>query len=126
VAAAREAFSEWRSSPLAIRTRVLFGFRELVDSHRDDLAAAITAEHGKTLADAAGEVARGLDVVELACGIPHLLKGDVLRERLHARRHLLAAPAGRRGRWRHAFQLPGDGADVDVPARHRVRELFCA
>jgi malonate-semialdehyde dehydrogenase (acetylating)/methylmalonate-semialdehyde dehydrogenase len=76
VAAAREAFTEWGSSALALRTRVLFRFRELLDSHRDEIAAAITAEHGKTLADAAGEVARGLDVVELACGIPHLLKGE--------------------------------------------------
>jgi malonate-semialdehyde dehydrogenase (acetylating) / methylmalonate-semialdehyde dehydrogenase len=76
VAAARDAFPEWGSSALALRTRILFSFRELLDKHRDEVAAAITAEHGKTLADAAGEVARGLDVVELACGIPHLLKGE--------------------------------------------------
>ncbi|MCO6011082.1 CoA-acylating methylmalonate-semialdehyde dehydrogenase [Actinoallomurus purpureus] len=75
VAAAREAFPAWRDASLAKRANVLFAFRELVDRHRGDLAAAITSEHGKVRADAAGEVARGLEVVEFACGIPHLLKG---------------------------------------------------
>ncbi len=65
----------WRTTSLANRSRILFSFRQLVDQHRDELAAAITAEHGKVLSDAAGEVARGLDCVEFACGIPQLLKG---------------------------------------------------
>ncbi|MEV0406974.1 CoA-acylating methylmalonate-semialdehyde dehydrogenase [Actinoallomurus sp. NPDC050550] len=75
VAAAREAFPAWRDASLAKRANVLFAFRELINRHRDELAAAITSEHGKVRADAAGEVARGLEVVEFACGIPHLLKG---------------------------------------------------
>ena len=76
VAAAREAFAGWRASSLAKRTRVLFAFRELVDKHKKDLAAAITSEHGKVASDALGEVSRGLEVVEFACGIPDLLKGS--------------------------------------------------
>ncbi|MEU6035593.1 CoA-acylating methylmalonate-semialdehyde dehydrogenase [Actinomadura sp. NPDC047616] len=75
VAAARAAFPAWRDASLAARTRVLFRFRELVDAHRDELARLISSEHGKVVSDAAGEVARGLEVVEFACGIPHLLKG---------------------------------------------------
>ena len=69
------AAAEWRDSPLSRRNAAMFRLRELVDARRDDLAALITAEHGKVLDDARGEVARGLDCVEFACGIPHLLKG---------------------------------------------------
>ncbi len=75
IQAARDAAGEWRSSSLAKRATVLFRFRELVAEHRDELAATITAEHGKVLIDAAGEVARGLECAEFACGIPQLLKG---------------------------------------------------
>ncbi|HUY67005.1 MAG TPA: CoA-acylating methylmalonate-semialdehyde dehydrogenase [Acidimicrobiales bacterium] len=70
------AWAGWRNSSLTARTRVLFAFRELADRHRDDLARLVTAEHGKVLEDARGEVARGIEVVEFACGIPHLLKGE--------------------------------------------------
>jgi malonate-semialdehyde dehydrogenase (acetylating)/methylmalonate-semialdehyde dehydrogenase len=76
VAAASSAFRSWRATSLAERTRILFRFRELLSNHADDLAAIITAEHGKVLSDARGEVARGLEVVEFACGTPHLLKGQ--------------------------------------------------
>lgn len=75
VAAAKAAFPAWRDTSLARRTQVLFAFRELLNARADELAAIITAEHGKVLSDAAGEVARGQEVVEFACGIPHLLKG---------------------------------------------------
>ena len=75
VAAAAHAFTEWRHASLTRRAAVLFNFRELVNAHRDELAALISTEHGKVRADAAGEVSRGLEVVELACGIPQLLKG---------------------------------------------------
>ncbi|GLY72572.1 CoA-acylating methylmalonate-semialdehyde dehydrogenase [Actinoallomurus iriomotensis] len=75
VATAREAFPAWRDTSLSKRSGILFAFRELVREHRDELAALISAEHGKVRSDAAGEVARGLEVVEFACGIPHLLKG---------------------------------------------------
>ncbi|MCU1676497.1 MAG: methylmalonate-semialdehyde dehydrogenase [Frankiales bacterium] len=76
VAAADVAWRDWRESSLSTRTRVLFAFRELLALHADELAAVITSEHGKVLADAAGEVARGLEVAEFACGIAHLLKGS--------------------------------------------------
>ncbi|MBO0833761.1 MAG: CoA-acylating methylmalonate-semialdehyde dehydrogenase, partial [Actinobacteria bacterium] len=75
VAAARAALPGWRDTSLVRRAAVLFAFRELVMSRQADLAALITAEHGKVASDAAGEVARGLEVVDFACGIPHLLKG---------------------------------------------------
>jgi malonate-semialdehyde dehydrogenase (acetylating)/methylmalonate-semialdehyde dehydrogenase len=75
VRAATTAQVQWAHTSLARRTRVLFAFRELVAAHRDELAALISLEHGKVLADAAGEVARALDAVEFACGIPHLLRG---------------------------------------------------
>jgi malonate-semialdehyde dehydrogenase (acetylating) / methylmalonate-semialdehyde dehydrogenase len=75
VAAASGAFQQWRRSSLTARTQVLFAFRELLNARKEELAAIITAEHGKVLSDALGEVTRGLEVVEFACGIPHLLKG---------------------------------------------------
>ncbi len=75
VAAAAHAFTAWRQVSLSRRATVLFAFRELVEGHREELAALLSAEHGKVRADALGEVSRGLEVVELACGIPHLLKG---------------------------------------------------
>jgi malonate-semialdehyde dehydrogenase (acetylating)/methylmalonate-semialdehyde dehydrogenase len=76
VATATEAAQSWRNASLARRTQVMFAFRELIRTHTDQLAALISAEHGKVTSDAAGEVARGLEVVEFACGIPHLLKGS--------------------------------------------------
>ncbi|MCM6774041.1 CoA-acylating methylmalonate-semialdehyde dehydrogenase [Nocardia sp. CDC159] len=75
VDAAAAAFPAWRDTSLTRRTQILFRFRELLNERKDELAALITAEHGKVLADAVGEVTRGLEVVEFACGIPHLLKG---------------------------------------------------
>jgi malonate-semialdehyde dehydrogenase (acetylating)/methylmalonate-semialdehyde dehydrogenase len=77
VAAAKEAFATWGTSSLAKRTSVLFRYRELIDAHRDEIAALITAEHGKVHSDALGEVARGLEIVELACGIAEKLKGEL-------------------------------------------------
>ncbi len=76
VASAAAGFEEWSQASLSKRSKVLFAFRELVNAHADELAAMITDEHGKVLADARGEVQRGLEVVEFACGIPHLLKGS--------------------------------------------------
>ena len=75
VGAAVEALKTWRSVSLAKRATTMFAFRELVKQHTNELATLITQEHGKVASDAAGEVARGLEVVEFACGIPHLLKG---------------------------------------------------
>ena len=75
VDAASAALPGWRETSLVKRAGVMFAFRELVRQHQSELAALITAEHGKVLSDAVGEVARGLEVVDFACGIPHLLKG---------------------------------------------------
>jgi malonate-semialdehyde dehydrogenase (acetylating)/methylmalonate-semialdehyde dehydrogenase len=76
VASAKSAFPAWRDTPPIRRARVLLRFLELMNKHSDELAAIITAEHGKVFSDAQGEVARGIDVIEFACGIPQLLKGD--------------------------------------------------
>jgi malonate-semialdehyde dehydrogenase (acetylating)/methylmalonate-semialdehyde dehydrogenase len=76
VAAAASAFESWSESSLSTRTKVLFAFRELVNSRIDEIAGIISDEHGKVLSDAKGEVQRGLEVVEFACGIPSLLKGE--------------------------------------------------
>ena len=76
VAAAQAAFPAWADTPPIRRARVLFKFLELLNTHKDTLARLITAEHGKVFTDAQGEVSRGIDIVEFACGIPQLLKGD--------------------------------------------------
>ena len=80
VQVASTAFDTWRHSSLTKRTQVLFTFRELVNKNKEKIAELITAEHGKVLSDAQGEVTRGLEVVEFACGIPHLLKGGFSEE----------------------------------------------
>ena len=76
VAVAAHAASTWRNSTQSARTNILFAFRHLLVEHTDELAALVTAEHGKTLADARGEIARGIENVEYACGLAELLKGD--------------------------------------------------
>jgi malonate-semialdehyde dehydrogenase (acetylating)/methylmalonate-semialdehyde dehydrogenase len=76
VAAAKAAFASWSQASLSKRSKVLFAFREIVNSRIKELAGIISDEHGKVLSDAAGEVQRGLEVVEFACGIPQLLKGE--------------------------------------------------
>lgn len=76
VDAASAAFPAWSATPPLQRARVLFKVRELIDQRRDTLAALISEEHGKTLADADGEISRGLEVIEFACGIPEMLKGE--------------------------------------------------
>jgi malonate-semialdehyde dehydrogenase (acetylating)/methylmalonate-semialdehyde dehydrogenase len=76
VANAQAAFPQWADTPPLRRARVMFKFLELLNRHRDDMARLITAEHGKVFTDAQGEVTRGIEIVEFACGIPQLLKGD--------------------------------------------------
>ena len=76
VGTAKAAFPAWRSTALSRRSEVLFHFRELVDANRKELASLLTAEHGKVTSDALGEVARALENIEFACGIPHLMKGE--------------------------------------------------
>ena len=76
VAAATAAWPAWAATPPLRRARVMFRFKELLEQNTKKLAAIITAEHGKVLSDAEGEIQRGTEVVEFACGIPHLLKGE--------------------------------------------------
>src|SRR5438067_1300169 len=76
VTAAGAAFPAWAATPPPKRAKVMYEMRRLLEARKDELARAISAEHGKTHADALGEVARGQEVVEFACGIPHLLKGS--------------------------------------------------
>ncbi len=75
VQAAKKGYEEWHKTSLTRRTQVLFAFREILNKRKEDVAKLITAEHGKVLSDALGEVTRGLEVVDFACGISHLLKG---------------------------------------------------
>jgi malonate-semialdehyde dehydrogenase (acetylating)/methylmalonate-semialdehyde dehydrogenase len=76
VAAAAAALPGWRATSLARRTKIMFAFRDLVDRHKEDIAAILTREHGKVPSDALGEVNRGLEVIEFACGIAELIKGE--------------------------------------------------
>ena len=76
VAAAKAAAPEWAAAPPIRRARVIFKFKELIEARMDDFAAIVTREHGKVLSDAAGSITRGLEVLEFACGIPHLVKGE--------------------------------------------------
>ena len=76
VQTAKKAYEAWQDVSLTRRARVMFAFRELIERHTDDLARIVSAEHGKVISDARGEVIRGLEVVEFACGIPQLLKGE--------------------------------------------------
>ena len=79
VEAAQAAFPAWRDTPPARRARIMFRFKQLLEEHADEIAAAITEEHGKVLDDAMGEFGRGVEVVDYACGIPELLKGEYSR-----------------------------------------------
>src|ERR1700704_2243755 len=76
VDAAKAAFPAWRAAPALRRARILMRFRDLMQTHKSDLARLVSQEHGKTAADAEGSITRGIEVIEFATGIPHLLKGD--------------------------------------------------
>ncbi len=76
VQAAKQAFETWRTVSLAKRAELFFNIRELVHERRDEVAKILTAEHGKVLSDAHGEVTRGLEVIEFCCGLPTLLKSE--------------------------------------------------
>ncbi|MEX1207824.1 MAG: aldehyde dehydrogenase family protein, partial [Acidimicrobiia bacterium] len=76
VASAKAAWETWKNASLSRRTGILFEFRDLVVRHKEDIAKLLVSEHGKVFSDASGEVQRGLEVVEFACGIPQLIKGE--------------------------------------------------
>jgi malonate-semialdehyde dehydrogenase (acetylating)/methylmalonate-semialdehyde dehydrogenase len=119
VAGAKAAFPGWRDASLARRTQVLFAFRELLNARADELPALITAEHGKVLSDARGEVARARRSSSSPAG-SHLLQG-AFTENASSRVDVTVDPpaAGPGGR-HQPVQLPGDGADVVLPDRHRA------
>ncbi len=120
--AAAAAFPGWRDTSLAKRTQILFAFRELLNDRKGELAEIITAEHGKVVSDALGEVSRGQEVVEFACGIPHLLKGGFTENAsTKVDVYSIRQPLGP-GRCHQPVQLPGDGADVVFPHRDRLRQ----
>ena len=112
----------WRAAPALRRARILMRFRDLMEAHKKDLARLVSQEHGKTLVDAEGSITRGIEVVEFATGIPHLLKGEFSDNVGTGVDSFSHAPAGRRLRGHHAVQLSGDGADVDVSGRARLRQ----
>ena len=127
--AAAAAFPAWRDTSLAKRTQILFNFRELLNARKQELAEIITSEHGKVVSDALGEVSRGQEVVEFACGIPHLLKGGFTENAsTKVDVYSIRQPLGA-GRCHLPVQLPGHGADVVLPDRdrggqHRRLEAF--
>ena len=121
IASAERALADWAQTPPLVRARVLFRFKELMEQHRDDLARLISREHGKVFSDAQGELTRGLEVVEFACGIPHLLKGST-PSTWAAGSTATHDAAGGCLRRHHPVQLPGHGAAVDVPGGHRLRQ----
>ena len=122
VAAAKAAFPAWRATSLAKRAELMFRIRELLHERREEVARILTAEHGKVLSDAMGEVTRGLEVDRVRLRDPASPQGRHVRAGLDRDRRLLDPAAARRRRRDHAFQLPGDGAHVDVGAGARVRQ----
>ena len=124
VAAAKATLPGWASTTPMKRARVMFKFKELLEKHADELASLISLEHGKVHDDALGELARGIDCVDFACGIPQMLKGEFFAQCRPVDRQLFRPPAAWRRRRHHAVQLPGYGANVDVSARDRMREHF--
>jgi acyl-CoA reductase-like NAD-dependent aldehyde dehydrogenase len=121
VQACEAAALDWAETPPVERARILFRYKMLLEDHFEELAASVTREHGKTLTEARGDVRRGVEVVEYACGAPELLKGealeniargidcDVIKQPVGLRRHL-------------PLQLPRAGADVDVSAGPGLRQ----
>ena len=109
VAAAARAWPAWAATPPLRRARVMFRFKALLEEHLRRTRRLITAEHGKLFSDAKGEVVRGIEIVEFACGIPHLLKGD-FTDQVGAGLDSYSAPTAWRVRRHHAVQFSRDGA----------------
>ena len=113
VASAVEAQKGWAALNPQRRARVMMRLVELVNDHADELAELLSSEHGKTLADARGDIQRGIEVIEFCIGIPHLLKGEYSEGGGPGHRRLLVAPAPGRGGGHHPVQLPGDDPAVE-------------
>jgi malonate-semialdehyde dehydrogenase (acetylating) / methylmalonate-semialdehyde dehydrogenase len=121
VAAAKAAFPAWRATSLSRRSEIMFHFRELIDANRKEIATIVSSEHGKVVSDAMGELARGLENVEFACGIPHLLKGGMSEQAAGGVDVYSLRQPPRRCRWNHPVQLPRHGSHVDVCQRNCLR-----
>ena len=114
-------FPAWRDTPPVERARLFFRYRQLVEENFDRICEMVTREHGKTLAEARGSAYRGIENIEYACGIPTLLMGDTLEnlargvdcETMHQPLGVCVGIT--------PFNFPGDGPDVDVSARPRLR-----
>ena len=122
IAAASAALPGWRATGLIKRADVFFKLRHLLVERQGELAAILTSEHGKVLSDAAGEISRGIENVEFAAGLVHLLKGEHSEQVARGVDvHSTKQPVGVVGR-DHAVQLPGHGAAVDGRLGDRVRQ----
>ena len=120
VDSATRAFQSWRHSSLSKRSKVLFAFREIVVERAAELAAIVTSEHGKVLSDALGEVNRAIEVIEFACGIPHLLKGGYSEEvSTQVDVYSIRQPLGV-VRHHQPVQFSRHGAVLVLPHRHRL------
>ena len=122
VAAAKAAFAGWSETPVPQRAQVMFRFKRLLEEREQEMAALVTQENGKTLAESLGEVRRGTEVVDFACGAPTILMGTNLDPDRHGDRLRDHALPRRRGRGNYALQLPQHGAALDDPGRARLRE----
>ena len=119
VAAAAKAHATWSQVNPQRRARVMFEFKRLVEANMTQLAELLSSEHGKVVADSKGDIQRGLEVIEFACGIPHALKGEYTEGAgpgidVYSMRQSLGVVAGIT-----PFNFPGDDPDVDVRRRHR-------
>ena len=121
VKAAKAAFPAWRELPAQTRSRYLFDLRNLMEKHYDELLAICTQEHGKTLEESKGDVRRGIDNVEVACGTPAAMLARGRRARADRQRHRLPLGAAADGRLRdhRPVQLPVDGPLLVSALRHR-------
>ncbi len=122
IEAAQAAFASWKNTPLGARVRVMLRFQALVREHMPRIAKVLTAEQGKTLPDAEGDIFRGLEVVEHACSIGTLQLGEFAENVAGSVDTYTLRPADRRVRRHHAVQLPGDDPAVDVPDGDRLRQ----
>ena len=112
----------WAATNPQRRARVLMKFLDLIARDNDALAEILAREHGKTIADAKGDIQRGVEVVEFALGVAPPDEGRIHRRRRPGHRHLFDAPAARRRRRHHPVQLPGDDPVVEARAGDRLRQ----
>ena len=118
VQAAQKAFPDWAETPPVERARVLFRYKMLLEDNFEELARSVSREHGKTITEARGDVRRGVEVVEYACGAPELLKGEVL----HNIARGIDCEMVRRGGRDLSVQFPRARSDVDVSAGSDLRQ----